>query len=222
MLLDTTTHAIVGRASFQGTHTNNHRRGAKTCGRRFFSCHGSKLDLVCLQDDVDSSSQCTRECLDHKVPIQEPVDVSRFLEQSYDLNITLASPSNQDLYVRCQEAGAYKYAITISFLYEDRKLNEPIGIPCFPNTGPRKAYKYHVDKANRLLVIYCEYFLVVWKLPTTIGHGAVLQSAWRTRKDPPKGTSKKADQPCTELMKCSQERIHACKNSERQCLAICR
>ncbi|KAF9362560.1 hypothetical protein BGX34_005930 [Mortierella sp. NVP85] len=218
ILLDTMTHALVGRASSQALDSVGKTQGAGSREQYFFSCHGSKLDLVHLHEDVTSNPrprhECNRECLDHGVPAK----VHKFVTQSYDFDITLgASYSDQDLDV--QEAGAHKYALTMSFSDKSQILGETIGIPWFPVTKHLMAYEYHVDKASRLLIIDCGCLIMIWKLPVISGESAVLQSAWwiqrdlprvtgDTHGDPSKDTIEKSNQPRGELVKCWREWIH--------------
>ncbi|KAK3828140.1 MAG: hypothetical protein J3Q66DRAFT_434734 [Benniella sp.] len=171
------------------------------------------VERASFVDDVASRPypryECARECVDTGTLVQEPADAN-VRTQSYDLHVSLpASYPARDLQVQCKPAGAYKHAVTISFIYGSKKLRETIGIPWFPNTGPRKEYKYHVDKANRQLIIECELLIMVWKLPAIFGHSAVLQSACWTETVPFGSFNVRSYRPRTELVKCTHERIHA-------------
>ncbi|KAK3827973.1 MAG: hypothetical protein J3Q66DRAFT_409118 [Benniella sp.] len=225
IILDITNRSMLERASFvvkplvhpAGQPSQNTSPQGE---RHFFSYHGSKLDLVRLKDDVSSRShpryECSRGCSTTEPLILEPEG-----PRSYDLDITLrASCLDQDPKVQHKEASTNKYAIAISFRHEIKGLHETLCIPWFPITKRREAYKFHVEKANRQLLIDCELLLMTWKLPTTFGESAVLLSAWWTQKDSfedtsktqkelLKGTSNGSNQQRAELVRCSHGQIYA-------------
>ncbi|KAG0002400.1 hypothetical protein BGZ65_002668 [Modicella reniformis] len=181
MILDTSTHFCVERVSFPTYNLSQQLQCAGSDGQYLYSLHGSKLDLIRLQDIVippypRSRYPCNKRCLSkltklkRNVVVMPPSDVKVFVSPSSDLTIA----------VEFQELDTSKHAIVISVSNSQSKPRVMLSIPPTVISSRRHAmrYKFYVDKENLELIVGCVPYVMVWKLPTTIGARATLQLAW--------------------------------------------
>ncbi|KAG0004242.1 hypothetical protein BGZ65_000723 [Modicella reniformis] len=213
MMLDTTTLSITERVSLSTYQVSQQPQGAGVNGQYLYSLHGSKLDLVKLQDIVvppypQLRYQCDRWCLSGLTKLKKP-DIVRPTSDAKRTVITL-SP-NLDINIEFGKAGRSKNVV-VSVSSKQGKPREALNIPSVvidTNPGKVMEYKFYVDRTNHLLIVCCTQCIMVWKLPSTLKGKATLQLTWGTEECVQTDIESNGDRREVELAVCDHGQPYA-------------
>ncbi|KAG0227939.1 hypothetical protein BGX31_006787 [Mortierella sp. GBA43] len=175
MTLDTDTLSIIDRVSIPIHLSMQQPQSIGSHGQYIFSPHGSKLDLVHLQDHVVQPYplpryQCKRECLRNLEPLSnsEPQSV-QYSDHFINIEFQEASNLHRDLVVSISNGqGKPRVILKIPPLLTRIR------------TGEVAEFKFYINREQMQLVTYCNRCIMLWKLPTTMEGGMMLESTWET------------------------------------------
>ncbi|KAK3828024.1 MAG: hypothetical protein J3Q66DRAFT_321640, partial [Benniella sp.] len=184
MILDTPTLSIAERVSYTSRYHEQLPHIAGDHGQFLYCSHGSKLDLVRLQDILvapypQSKYLCDDECLD----ISADLDGAGVVWESEEAKETVYIDATLTITVGFEEVSERQYAVIVS-ITNGSELREIVRIPPLMMGDFVTKYGIHVDKTNHQLFVVCDLFAMVWKLPTTFEGDATLQSSLWTRSFP--------------------------------------
>ena len=182
MVLDTPTLSVPERVSYTSRYHEQLPQNAGDRGQFLYSSHGSKLDMLRLQDILvapypQSKYMCDDECLE----VSADLDGSGVLWAWEEVKETVYIDDNLTITVGFKEVAERQYAIVVSTTNSQGESREAIQIPPLRIGDIATKYGIHVDRANLQLFIVCDLFAMVWKLPTTFNGDVALQSCSWTR-----------------------------------------
>ncbi|KAK3828041.1 MAG: hypothetical protein J3Q66DRAFT_7320 [Benniella sp.] len=180
MVLDTTTLSTVERVSFSNRYLRQQPQAAGSQGQYIYSLHGSKLDLIRLQDIVlppypQPRYQCNEGCRYQLTKLKKP-DV---VWSTSDLKKTI-SP-HPDLTISIQfQGGASGYVVEVSVVDGQGTPLQTLEIPPYATDGIHGSAsdsKFYLDKASMQLIVFYPLYVMVWKLPRTVDESVTLHTA---------------------------------------------
>jgi len=180
MVLDTTTLSTVERVSFSNRYLRQQPQAAGSQGQYIYSLHGSKLDLIRLQDIVlppypQPRYQCNEECRYRLTKLKKP-DV---VWSTSDLKKTI-SP-HPDLTISIQfQGGTNGYVVEVSVIDSEGTPLQTLEIPPYATDGIHGSAsdsKFYLDKASMQLIVFYPLYVMVWKLPRTVEESVTLHTA---------------------------------------------
>ncbi|KAF9355011.1 hypothetical protein BGX34_010702 [Mortierella sp. NVP85] len=180
MIVDATTHSVVERVSYSVGFYEQQTQSTGSQGQYIYSLHGSKLDLIRLQDIVvppypQQRQHCGNRCLGELSAVKRPpiareargAETTERVSES-DLNIT----------VEYRRVTYDEYAIVVSISNDQGESREILQIPPLDFSDVYSDYRFYLDKTNLQLITDCKLVVLVWKLPTTFEGSISLQSAF--------------------------------------------
>ena len=182
MVLDTPTLSVPERVSYTSRYHEQLPQISGDRGQFLYGSHGSKLDMLRLQDILvapypQSKYLCDDECLE----VSADLDGSGVLWESEEVKETVYIDDNITITIRFEEVAERQYAIVVSTTNSQGESREAIQIPPLTFGSIITKYGIHVDKENLQLFVVCDLFAMVWKLPTTFNGDVALQSCLWTR-----------------------------------------
>ncbi|KAF9350721.1 hypothetical protein BGX34_001024 [Mortierella sp. NVP85] len=180
MVLDTPTLSVPERVSYTSRYHEQLPQNAGDRGQFLYSSHGSKLDMLRLQDILvapypQSKYLCDDECLE----VSADLDGSGVLWESED--VETVTIDDLTIIVGFEEVAEGQYAVFVSVANSQGESRQVIQIPPLRIGDITTKYGIHVDRANLQLFVVCDLFAMVWKLPTTFSGDVALQSCLWTR-----------------------------------------
>ncbi|KAK3828028.1 MAG: hypothetical protein J3Q66DRAFT_434647 [Benniella sp.] len=172
MILDTPTLSITERVSYTSRYHEQLPQMAGDCGQFLYCSHGSKLDMVRLQDILvapypQSKYHCGDECLEVSVNL----DGSGAREEE-----KVFIEGDLTLYVGFEEVAERQYAVVVTIVDSQDEWREVIRIPPLTIGNIITKYGVYVDRESLQLFVVCNLFAMVWTLPTTFDGAAILES----------------------------------------------
>ncbi|KAI8350213.1 hypothetical protein B0O80DRAFT_132988 [Mortierella sp. GBAus27b] len=183
VMLDAKTLSVLGRVSFSAASAVQQPGSARKNGQYLYLPHGSKLDLIRLQDSLvlpypQARIQCDHHCQDALVDVQESELTSVSLSsvkcpRSCDLTIS----------VDAQEVDSEEHAIVVSIIDSRGGSRQILQIP--PLNGQScPMYLLDIIEDPPRLIVYSDQVVMSWKIPTTSDEMVSLDSAFSARSFP--------------------------------------
>ncbi|KAK3821910.1 MAG: hypothetical protein J3Q66DRAFT_158186 [Benniella sp.] len=201
MILDATTLSLVERVSYPTKFSMQQSESTGTNGQYLFTQHGSKLDLIRLQDIVvvphcRPRSQCNKKCMDGLIDITE----SFICPPSKLEAIPIPGTS---LIIAVEFQG---YAVVVSMSNHQGGSHKILKIPPLMVWGQYRKCRIHVDPDSNHLIADCCLLVMVWKLPATLDDSVTLLTVLWTQPSTYSATTvfqrRRKELFSTKLMKC--------------------
>ncbi|KAF9346320.1 hypothetical protein BGX34_004042, partial [Mortierella sp. NVP85] len=182
MVLDTPTLSVPERVSYTCRHYEQLPQIAGDRGQFLYCSHGSRLDMVRLQDiQVAPYPQSKYLCDDECLEVSADLGGSGVLWESEGEVKETVTIDDLTIIVGFEEVAEKQYAIIVSLVNSQGESREAVQIPPLTIGGIATKYGMHMDKENLQLFVVCDLFAMVWRLPTTFDGHAILQSCLWSR-----------------------------------------
>ncbi|KAF9192313.1 hypothetical protein BGZ50_008677 [Haplosporangium sp. Z 11] len=196
LISDTTSLQAIHRLSIPTANHEQQMLQAGTDIQMMYSLHGSKLDLVCLQDFIippypqsryscndvcyDESSTCRVSILHASTPASE-CDFTMPSGLTYKVQFLPVSST----YWRVGTDSLHSVKVSVSS--DKGELRNLITIPAAQLgsiAGSWLAYKVSFIASRNEMVLYTDYFVMVWRLPTVSDDQISLLLIWWVQPGP--------------------------------------
>ncbi|KAF9350496.1 hypothetical protein BGX34_001192 [Mortierella sp. NVP85] len=179
MILDATTLSVVARISYSTRFFEQQTQSTGSHDQYIYSLHGSKLDLIRLQDIVippypQQRPQCDSQCSNYLKECRKP---PRARESPGTKSTVYISESGLTFTIQYQRVSDVRYAIVVSVSNDQGKSREVLRIPPLIVAGIFADCRIYPDQTNLHFIAECDLVVMVWKLPTSFEGSATLLSA---------------------------------------------